>query len=411
MDRTMEQLTQTSLTNPNTSQQNNFNFGREITIDALLPAQGHDQAAAQAEKEAIFQEQMDAQELLASGRGLRLTRLQKLCGALGMGGALGLASLGLTACDPINNCPRNFSAEAIQCFKDNTGVLRSDGVRERWTQAEILSGAAGLDTISGDLHIYEDNVTISNKRIFGCVGVHGDNVTMHDVYIESDHACTGGDYPDGYAIVSTGFHQDRPDGSGVHNFKIYDSEIYGKNSSADIAGIGQDEWLAANVYIHGSMKGARVDHNNQLRHSLIIAGVPNPSDHQDGVFFGGGPGNIEGGKADIVIDGNMILMADNVPQTTGAVALLNNYDGSYVTVTNNLLKGANGTAFGGGGYIAKKENGGGDYFSNVVVDSNIFSVNSNPLTIAFCDTCPGNTWTNNLDSNGNLAPSPGLSRN
>lgn len=330
-----------------------------------------------------------------------------------LGAMLVFASLGLVSCDVVT-CA--LSANAEQCWAENTGVLRTDGVRERWTGAEIVAGQSPLVHIMGDVAIYGDNwdsnptdgkINFSNYWVDGCIGVHADNVTINNVLVRSDHMCAGGDYGGAAGLISTGFHEDRPDGSGVKNLVIYDTEIDGMDVEVDNAGIGQADWSAFNVNIHSVVKGVRMDNNNRLQESYIhdLKYSPLPPAgldiHGEGVFFAGGPGNLEGGPANIVIDHNWIASTGS----TGAIAFLNNYDGSYATVNNNYLNGNGGAGFAGGAYTHKS----GEYFHHISFTNNVIDVASHPEATAFCNTCTGNVWTSNVDSLGNPVAAPGPS--
>lgn len=356
MEATIETLTQTLETNPNTSL-NQINTNPNVT------------------------------------RRPTLTPRRKLLGVLGMSAGLLGAGIGLAACEeiPASQCPR--TAASKQCYIDNTGVRRVGAGSERLSRSEIIANpaAAGLTVYNGDFNVYQDGITISRMAIFGCVGVHADNVTIEDSYIQSDHACTGGDYPDAYSIVSTGFHQDRPDGSGAHNLVIRDSEIFGMNTSQDVAAIGQDGWKAGNVRISGSIKGVRMDHDNVLLHSIIY-NLSNSAEHGEGVFIAGGPGNIDGGTANINIIGNYI----EANSSTGGIALLNNYDADKITIEDNYVNGQGGAGITGGAYKNKN----GSFFTNVVVRNNVIDDDSTPEGLAFCGTCTGNIWTGNVTEKG-----------
>lgn len=356
----------------------------------------YDEVATQSQA-ADEQERQDRRRFVGGRRQRLLSRRQRLVGALGLGAAMPVAAMSATACQPIEAIMGTNSV-VKQHYIDNSGITRPEAPTERAEEGEAASDpeALGLQVHNGDLHVYENGITISRMAIYGCVGIHADSVVMHDVYIQSDHACTGGDHPDAFSIVSTGFHQDRPDGSGAHNFVIYDSEINGMNTTQDIAGIGQDEWKAFNVRIYGTVKGVRADHDNVLWHSAVY-NLSSSAEHGEGVFIPGGPGDIVGGTANINIIGNYI----ESNASTGAIALLNIYDASGITIDGNVVNGRGGAGITGGSYKNKA-----GLFKNVVIKNNTIDDDSTPEGLAFNVSTTGNQWTNNKTEKGVVVNAP-----
>ncbi|MEO5627698.1 MAG: hypothetical protein ABIQ89_02320, partial [Candidatus Saccharimonadales bacterium] len=193
----------------------------------------------------------------------------------------------------------------------------------------------------------------------------------------------------------------------VKNLLVANSIIIGLPSGEDTAAIGQTEYTIWGSDISGVVKGARGDYNvninNNYAHDLEASAY-----HGEFFFMGGGPGDLVGGGPANVTVSNNWARAQSEGANSGAVALLNDYDGSGVSVTHNYLDGnGNGVGFRGGAYTNKP----GEFFYNVTFKDNVVQTNNaGQWTVdevnAWCDTCPGMVWENNVDENGNVYPEP-----
>lgn len=423
MEATIERLTQTLETNPNTSQtQFNVNFDTSTDFAGSVQSMRSDSglvtvssaegqpasptrisnrkrrrmgtvasdALLSTEETAAFgdivsaEENLDARADITSRRN-QLTRRRKFFGALGMSVGLLGSGLGLAACDPVTECALNGTATARACWDANTGVERLDGVRERWQEEEILSGTAdGQLTRMDDWEVtLGDNAVLENVYLTnGCVKVVGKNVKIDNAYIRSDHVCGGGINGNAVgAIISTGGTEGEPAPSPV-SVTITDTEISGMGSTEDHAGVAQMWWTGYNLNIHDVVKGVRMDEGVNLYESYIHDLVFSVEHHGEAIYWNGGfgPNNVSHNWAE-------------AKQSTGAFVLHNTtWASGNAVIENNYFGGNGGASFIGGANFA----GNAAFATGIVVRNNAIDTNgSDPDARAFCNTCPGNEWTGN----------------
>lgn len=166
------------------------------------------------------------------------------------------------------------------CWAARTGVLKLSTAdqNDRWTQAEIRSGAAdgqltrltGCQVIStggsdaAHPYIYE------NKRINGVLAIRASNVVVRNVYVEYQDSgwCQGGQPGNGSGCCSAIMTGNDDAGPNIKNVAIQDSEVEAGYYSADsgLVGVGMN---IQRVNAHGG---------------FIIAGYNDRSYMQD-VYF------------------------------------------------------------------------------------------------------------------------------
>ena len=200
---------------------------------------------------------------------------------------------------------------------------------------------------------------------------------------------------------------DRP--TDPYSFTISDSELDAGGPTN--SGIGNSNFVAIRVHVHGGMRGIWCEYNCTVQDSWIHGQATDPSGvaHESGIRMGDGS---------VIRHNSLLCDAPNVPPDAGCSADLTGY-GDFAPIRNNtidknlFLATTGGTCAYGGASGKDGSKPYGNQSANIAFTNNVFQHRSSVQRSGKCGewfaiadfdrSRPGNVWANNVWDTGEPA--------